>query len=67
VSRETLCDRLHRIKPRAETHANSHKLIALEEEVLAKYLLDTDRHGFLIRPQVLRGMAHILLYTRQMI
>lgn len=60
VSRETLRDRLRGIKPRA----NSHKLTALEEEALAKRLLDADRRGFLIRPQFLRGMAHILLCAR---
>lgn len=64
VSRETLCDWLRGIKPRAETRANSHKLTALEEEALAKHLLDADRRGFSIRPQFLRGMAHILLCAR---
>jgi hypothetical protein len=64
VSRETLYDWLCGIKSRAETHANSHKLTALEEEVLAKHLLDADRRGFSIRPQFLRGMAHILLCAR---
>jgi hypothetical protein len=64
VSRETLCDRLRGIKPRAETRANSHKLTAFEEEVLTKCLLDADRHGFSIKPQFLRGMAQILLYAR---
>jgi hypothetical protein len=48
VSRETLYNQLCRIKPHAETHANSHKLTAFEEEVLAKHLLDANRHGFLI-------------------
>jgi hypothetical protein len=64
VSRETLCDWLRGIKPCAETCANSHKLTALEEEVLAKRLLDANRRGFSIRPQFLRGMAHILLCAR---
>jgi hypothetical protein len=61
VSRETLHDQLRGIKPRAETRANSYKLIAFEEEVLAKHLLDADRHGFSIQPQFLCGMAQILL------
>jgi predicted oxidoreductase len=48
VSRETLCDQLRGIKPHAETHANSHKLIALKEEVLTKHLLDANRYRFSI-------------------
>jgi hypothetical protein len=64
VSRETLRDRLRGIKPRAETRANSHKLTAFKEEVLAKRLLDADRRGFSIQPQFLRGMAQILLCAR---
>jgi hypothetical protein len=63
-SKQPLLNRLRGIKPRAETRANSHKLTALEEEVLAKRLLDADRRGFSIRPQFLRGMTHILLYAR---
>jgi hypothetical protein len=45
-----------------EKHAqNGHKLTALEEEVLTKRVLGADKWGFSIRPEVLRGMAQILL------
>jgi hypothetical protein len=39
-------------------------LTELEEEVLAKRLLDADKRGFSIRPEFLRGMAQILLRER---
>lgn len=64
VPRSTLQERLAGIKPRSETRANGHKLTALEEEVLAKRLLDADKRGFSIRPEFLRGMAQILLRER---
>jgi hypothetical protein len=64
VSRETFRDRLRGVKSRTETRANCHKLTAREEDVLAKRLLDADKRGFSIRPQYLRGMAHILLSER---
>ncbi|KAG2001677.1 hypothetical protein GB937_010019 [Aspergillus fischeri] len=44
----TIRARLNGRKPRSETRANGHKLIALEEEVLTKHLLDADKQGFLI-------------------
>jgi hypothetical protein len=48
VSRETLYNQLCGIKLCAETYANSHKLIAFKEEVLANHLLDANRYSFLI-------------------
>jgi hypothetical protein len=48
VPKPTLRACLNGRKPRSETHANGHKLTALEEEVLTKHLLDADKQGFLI-------------------
>jgi hypothetical protein len=48
VAESTLRKRLHGIKARAETRANSHRLTHIEEEVLNKRLLDTDKRGFSI-------------------
>jgi hypothetical protein len=61
VPEPTLRAHLKGRKPRSETRANGHKLTELEEEVLAKHLLDTDKRGFSIQPEFLRGMAQILL------
>jgi hypothetical protein len=43
VPKPTLRAPLKGRKPRSETRANSHKLTELEEEVLAKHLLDVDK------------------------
>jgi hypothetical protein len=64
VPKSTLVDRLKGINARSQTRANSHRLTALEEEVLTKQLLDADKRGFSIRPEFLRGMAQILLRER---
>ena len=64
VSRETFRDWLQGVKPRAVTRANGHELTSIEEESVVKCLLDADKRGFSIRPQFLRGMAHILLTER---
>ena len=48
VSEPTLRARIKGRKPRSETRANSHKLTTLEEDVLAKRLLDADKRGFSI-------------------
>ena len=61
ISEATLRRRLGRMKPRAGTRANSHKLTAFEEDVLVKRLRDADKRGFSIRPEFLREMAGILL------
>jgi hypothetical protein len=58
VPNSTLLDRLQGINPRSETRADGHKLTVIEEEVLVKQLLDTDKRGFPIRPEYLRGLAH---------
>jgi hypothetical protein len=62
VPEATLRSQLRGIKPQSETHANGHKLTAIEEETLVKRLLDADKQGFSIRPEFLRGMAQILLH-----
>jgi hypothetical protein len=64
VAESTLRERLHGIKARAETRANGHRLTHIEEEVLIKRLLDTDKRGFSIQPEFLRVMAQILLRER---
>jgi hypothetical protein len=64
VPESTLRDRLHGVKSRSETRANSHKLTEFEEELLLKRLLDADMRGFPIRPEFLRGMAQVLLCNR---
>ena len=43
VPEPTLRAQIKGRKPRSETRANSHKLTVLEEDVLAKHLLDTDK------------------------
>jgi hypothetical protein len=62
VPKSTFLDRLKGINPRSETRASGHKLIVIKEDVLVKRLLDTDKQGFSIRPEFLRGMAQTLLY-----
>ena len=64
VSEATLRRRLKGRKSRAETRANGHRLSTLEEEVLVKRLLYVDKRGFSIRPELLCGMAQILLRER---
>jgi len=64
VPESTFRTRLAGIKPRSETRANGYKLTEVEEESLAKQLLDADKRGFAIRPEFLRGMAQILLRER---
>lgn len=61
VSKETLHNWLHGIKPWRETHANGHKLSVIEEKVLTKCLLEADKWGFPIQPEFLWRMAQILL------
>jgi hypothetical protein len=63
VPKSTLLGRLNGVKPRPETRANGHKLSAIEEEVLAKHLLDADKRGFAIRLEYLRRIAQNLLQT----
>ena len=43
VSEATLHNQLKGIKPQSEICVNGHKLIDLEEEVLIKYLINTDK------------------------
>jgi hypothetical protein len=43
VPETTLREQLAGIKPRSETHANSHKLTTIKEESLVKILLDADK------------------------
>ena len=64
VPEPSLRARIKGRKPRSETRTNSHKLSVLEEDVLAKRLVDADKRGFSIRPEFLRGMAQILLSER---
>jgi hypothetical protein len=64
VPKSTFRTRLNSVNPRSETRANSYKLIAIEEEVLTKRLLDANSQGFLIRPEFLRRIAQILLRER---
>ena len=61
VPRNIFQDRLRGINSRSETRANSHKLTISEKKALVQKLLDTDKRGFPIRPEFLRGMAQILL------
>jgi hypothetical protein len=61
VSRTTLQGRLRGINPRS---ANGHKLQAIEEDTLLKRLLEADKRRLPIRPEVLCGMAQILLRNR---
>jgi len=61
VSEATLCKQLEGRKPHSETHTNNYKLTVIEEEVLTKQLLNTDKQGFSIQPEFLHGIAQILL------
>jgi hypothetical protein len=56
----TLHARLKGRKSRTE-RANGHRLKDFQESLL-KQLLEADKRGFLIRPEILRGMAQILLH-----
>jgi hypothetical protein len=48
VPKTTLLRRLKEIKPWLKTYTNSFILYSIKEEVLLKWLLKTDKQGFLI-------------------
>lgn len=50
IPENTLRDRLHGSKSRAERRANGHWLTESEEELLLKRLLDADKRGFPFGP-----------------
>jgi hypothetical protein len=64
VPRTTLQDRLRGHQPRAETRANSHKLTAIEEESLQKWIISLDDRGAAPRPSTVRETANLLLAAR---
>jgi hypothetical protein len=64
VPRTTLQDRLRGHQPRAETRANSHKLTAIKEESLQKWIISLDDRGAAPRPSTIRETANLLLAAR---
>ncbi|OQE33586.1 hypothetical protein PENCOP_c060G01518, partial [Penicillium coprophilum] len=60
----TLSTRLHGTQNRAISRANSHKLTAIEEESLEKWILSMDSRGAGPRPSMVREMADLLLEKR---
>ncbi|OQE34221.1 hypothetical protein PENCOP_c004G04951, partial [Penicillium coprophilum] len=64
VPRSTLSTRLHGTQNRAISRANSHKLTAIEEESLEKWILSMDSRGAGPRPSMVREMADLLLEKR---
>jgi predicted transcriptional regulator len=61
VPKSTLYKQLSGVKLHPETRANGYRMIVIKEKSLIKHLLDVDKQGFLIQPEFLHGMAHILL------
>lgn len=59
-----LRNRLKGNRSRSEPLANGHRLAVSEEETLTRRVLEADKRGFPVRPELLRGMAHILLRGR---
>ena len=61
VPNSTLSTRLHSIKNRANSRANSSKLTEIEEESLEKWILSMDLRRAAPRPSIVREMADLLL------